>query len=331
MTVSQRVASLDNKVLFLQRSSRSSWKPTIEQDLNLALEELLQSYCDSFNGVVATALKYHFTAGGSRTRAQLCLASSMALRIPVDSALAMAAAVEMLHNASLIHDDLQDGDSCRRGKPTVWKFYGKNTALLCGDALINAAYGALAELDVPQVGKLIGVANQRVRETINGQSQDITVMENRWADTISLEQCTDIAVHKSGPLLALPLELTFLYAGQAHYAELSAEASMHYAIAYQFLDDIKDDIRDGKNHSVNALNATRCEIKAHINQYPDINFLADEQREIEINKLAKQKLLKRIQAHLNRAQMTISRLPEANGGILLCAINALINKLDEIH
>lgn len=330
MHLNPSIASLDN-------NKHSHGLPFNNHDeidskqLHQQLEELLLHHCAKHDGIIGTALSYHFKAGGNRTRANLALASAHALRIPADSALAIAAAVEMLHNASLIHDDLQDGDSRRRGCPSVWKLYGKNTALLCGDALINSCYQALSELDNPHLGKLMAVTSQRVQETINGQARDVTIMEQHLATSLTLEECTEVAVAKSGPLLALPLELTFLYAGQSHHAELSAEACMHYAIAYQFLDDINDYRRDESRHAANAMNIIANDIKHHIARYPDIDFLDEAHKNPAINQLAKQKLLRRINSHLHRSQMAISRLPETNAGVLLCAVNSLISKLDEIH
>ena len=330
MHINQNIASLD-KNKFPTELPLDQDEMADADHLHQQLEEVLLEHCQQHSGVIRTALIYHFKAGGSRTRAHLALASAHALRIPTDSALAIAAAVEMLHNASLIHDDLQDGDSRRRGCPSVWKLYGKNTALLCGDALINSCYRALAELDIPHLGKLMAVASQRVQETINGQARDVEIMEQHLTSSLSIEECTEIAVAKSGPLLALPLELTFLYAGQSHHAELSAEACMHYAIAYQFLDDINDCRRDEGRHAVNAMNIIASDIKHHIARYPDLDFLDEEHKTPAINQLAKQKLLRRINNHLQRSQMAISRLPETNAGVLLCAVNNLISKLDEIH
>ena len=91
---------------------------------------------------VVDAARYHFSAGGARVRAQLGLDAASALNLSAQASMACAVAPELLHNASLIHDDLQDGDAMRRDTPAVWSRYGKGTAISAGDLLISAAYMA---------------------------------------------------------------------------------------------------------------------------------------------------------------------------------------------
>ena len=78
------------------------------------------------DGAMTTAALYHLRSGGGRVRAELALISARALRLPRHITIAISAACELLHNASLVHDDLQDGDASRRGKIAVWKRFGPN-------------------------------------------------------------------------------------------------------------------------------------------------------------------------------------------------------------
>jgi len=94
-------------------------------------------------GVSATlrAARYHLEAGGQRVRARLALHACEALGVVGDQAVRLAACVELLHNASLVHDDLQDKEKLRRGLPTVCAAFGPDVALCTGDLLLSAAYG----------------------------------------------------------------------------------------------------------------------------------------------------------------------------------------------
>jgi farnesyl diphosphate synthase len=105
------------------------------------------------------AMRYATLNGGKRVRACLVYASGQAVGAPLDVLDAPAAAVELVHSYSLVHDDLpsMDNDELRRGKPTCHKAYGEATALLAGDALQSRAFEILARETNPALG-----ANQRI-------------------------------------------------------------------------------------------------------------------------------------------------------------------------
>ena len=113
--------------------------PLTLHDVDAAIDQLLLPNLS----LVADAARYHFSAGGSRIRAQLGLAAAAALNLSPQASLACALAPELLHNASLVHDDLQDEDTMRRTRPAVWSRFGKDIAISTGDLLISAAYVAL--------------------------------------------------------------------------------------------------------------------------------------------------------------------------------------------
>ncbi|MEO1174347.1 MAG: polyprenyl synthetase family protein, partial [Myxococcota bacterium] len=81
-------------------------------------------------------VREHLSTGGKRIRARLALAAADALGATADSSIPWAAACELLHNATLIHDDLQDGDELRRGQPTAWVRHGMPSAINAGDLLL---------------------------------------------------------------------------------------------------------------------------------------------------------------------------------------------------
>ncbi|NNM00635.1 MAG: polyprenyl synthetase family protein [Gammaproteobacteria bacterium] len=134
----------------------------IEQVLSTALDTAGARDCPPR---LAEATRYAVFPGGARVRPQLCMAVALACsRRPADISCAdgAAAALELLHCASLVHDDMPcfDNAATRRGKPSVHRAYGENLALLVGDALIVLAFQTLARLAaaVPQrIGSLVGV------------------------------------------------------------------------------------------------------------------------------------------------------------------------------
>ena len=163
----------------------------------------------------------------------------------------LAACVEMLHNASLIHDDIQDKDMRRRGKAAVWVKYGKDVAICVGDALISGALTALAHNGFERLPTLLQLVNQRTHETIRGQVQDVNIKTG-----LTQESYTQIATEKAAPLIALAMELPAIAAGDKKLAQRLCKATRLFATAYQFSDDVKDadnDKRSGEPNIVNIL------------------------------------------------------------------------------
>ncbi len=183
------------------------------------------------HGPVAEAAAYHLDAGGSRVRAQLACAAAAALGLDQASASACAAACELLHNASLVHDDLQERDVTRRGRPAVWARFDPAVAICVGDLMISAAYGSLAAH--PDPSRAIAIMHDAVAETARGQSRDMQ------AHVTTLEGYRALAAAKTGPLLALPVRLALCAAGLPGDAR-ATEIGARMAVAYQALDDLDD-------------------------------------------------------------------------------------------
>ena len=182
------------------------------------------------SGPVAEAAIYHLDNGGGRARARMALdaASGMASGRCCG---ACAGAVELLHNASLVHDDLQESDATRRGRPAVWRRFDAGLAICAGDLMISAAFACLAEH--PDPAKAITAAHQAVATTARGQACDLRARPATIADYRVL------AAEKTGPLLALPVRLA-LFGGGTSGDDDAVQAGHALAIAYQVLDDLND-------------------------------------------------------------------------------------------
>ena len=187
---------------------------------------------------VCQAVIHHLGTPGLRVRSQIALHAADCLGVDTQSAEAMATACELLHNASLIHDDLQDRDQLRRGTQAVWSMFGDDVALCAGDLLLSAAYAALASVtDIGAIPRLVAQTHAAVAQTIRGQTPPALPPQ---ADHDRLAAYQAMAAAKSGPLLALPFGLVFSYCNRHDLVATSARAVSAFSIAYQIADDLAD-------------------------------------------------------------------------------------------
>ena len=191
-------------------------------------------------GPLGEAAAYHLRALGKLFRGRVALAASAALGLPRDSGLQLAVACELLHNASLVHDDLQDRDGERRGQTTVWKRFGEAMAVNLGDHLLTRALEQAAILDGANGlgGVLVRAFTEAVNHTLVGQSRDVTAIR---AGRTSMDDYATLARGKTGPLLALPLEGALVLAGNDPLQRSAArEAMASLGLAYQIQDDLQE-------------------------------------------------------------------------------------------
>jgi geranylgeranyl diphosphate synthase type II len=193
-------------------------------------------------GPVADGARYHLSTGGDRVRAGLGVAAARALGLAPEVAAACACGPELLHNASLVHDDLQDREASRRGHPAVWRRFGPDAAVCVGDLMISAAFAATAAH--PDPAGAIGMLHEAVARTARGQARDLGDPPRDLASYRAL------VAEKTGPLLALPVRLA-LAAAQAPGDARAVAAGDALALAYQAVDDIRDRDTDASADRVN--------------------------------------------------------------------------------
>lgn len=190
------------------------------------------------------AMRYSLLAGGKRLRPVLCCAAAEACGGTVARALPAACAVELVHTYSLIHDDLpcMDDDDLRRGKPTSHKVFGEGIAVLAGDALLTAAFAALAGARPAGrctpgdlVAELARAAGSR--GLIAGQVADLEAENKRPAEAALYF----IHAAKTGMLLRASLKLGAMSAG-APRAKVDSLDRFGFALgmAFQIQDDVLD-------------------------------------------------------------------------------------------
>lgn len=211
--------------------------------------------------LLSQMIQYHGTSQGNATRALISLYASDALHLRQQDAVAAASIVETLHTASLIHDDIQDREPYRRGKPSLWHQFGEGPALCAGDFYLSKAYSHCADISQPiQTQRLIKLVHKCITQTISGQTSDITSTDIR---TTSQDYET-IAINKSGPLLGLALRIPLLLAG---YDDDETQVWMKqciepFALSYQIVDDLFDTQIDAEQGTLNLVNLLMKEMSS---------------------------------------------------------------------
>ncbi len=255
------------------------------QAVSTRLKQALSEHAPEAPPTLIEAMEYSLLAGGKRLRPALVLESFAACggsETEEASALTAAAAMELIHTFSLVHDDLpaMDDDDLRRGRPTNHKVFGEGMAILAGDAMMTLAFEILAADAQPQI------AARLVRELahasgpagmIGGQVLDMAG-ENQ---SLALEQLQQIHRMKTGALLTTSCRLGAIAAG-ADDAMLRSltDYGRHTGLAFQIVDDVLDvtatreqlgkatnkDASRGKNTypTLLGLDASRAEAQKHL-------------------------------------------------------------------
>jgi geranylgeranyl diphosphate synthase type I len=174
--------------------------------------------------------------GGKAIRPTLALLSAEAAWAPAEIGLPGAVAVELVHNFSLLHDDVMDGDVQRRHRPTVWSVWGPASAILTGDAMLVLATETLLTSDSPHAARAARLLATATGELIRGQVQDLA-FERR--DRVSLDECMDMAAGKTGALLSVSAAIGAVLAGAPPaIVDALAEFGAQLGLAFQLVDDV---------------------------------------------------------------------------------------------
>lgn len=183
---------------------------------------------------------YTLSQGGKRLRPRLVLMATEAFDGDMEKAVYPAAAFEMLHNFTLIHDDIMDDAPIRRGKPTVYKQWNGNIAILSGDALANMAL--IEMLDTPMepenVVKLTKLFAQTSVEICEGQQYDL---DFETCDHVSIEDYLYMIRFKTAVLLAACLKAGAMISNAPEEAQESIyQFGISIGLAFQLKDDLLD-------------------------------------------------------------------------------------------
>ena len=151
---------------------------------------------------LADAAAHHFEKPGKMLRAKMALRASQLMNVDRASALHWAVAIEILHNASLIHDDICDGDQLRRGRPAIWSKYGRDIALALGDWLVALSFELAAEAaQRSNTLVLVKLLAKYMKTTTMGEAREFNIR-----GTCNWQSYLEISADKTAPLFIAPLE-----------------------------------------------------------------------------------------------------------------------------
>jgi len=212
----------------------------------------IRKVIDSCPSVLCNMLRYHMgwqdehghscsRESGKFIRSTLCLLSCQTVGGDTSQVMPAAAAVELIHNFSLIHDDIEDASDERHHRPTVWKLWGQSQAINAGDSMFTLAYLALLKLKEKgitdeKVASSIKMLSLACLELCEGQYLDIEY-ENRL--DITTEDYLDMAVRKTAALFAVSTSLgAYLGSEDSKLVDFFQLFGKELGIAYQIYDDI---------------------------------------------------------------------------------------------
>jgi geranylgeranyl diphosphate synthase, type I len=174
--------------------------------------------------------------GGKSLRPALALLSARAAGAPAEVGVPGAVAVELVHNFSLLHDDLMDGDLSRRHRPTVWALWGVPSAILTGDAMMTLAQQVLLDVPAPAGPAAARLLSESTQLLIRGQVDDV-YFEGR--SDVRLSDCVAMAAGKTGSLMAASCAIGAVLAGAPdRLVRALTGFGEQLGLAFQLVDDL---------------------------------------------------------------------------------------------
>ncbi len=191
---------------------------------------------------LADACRYVLSAGGKRIRSVLVLLSCEAVGGKAAQALEAAVAVELMHNFTLVHDDIMDNAPTRRGRPTVHTRWNVNHAVLAGDELLGLSYRHLLRTKTPHLHRILKVFTEGFIAVCEGQALDI---EFERRTDVTVDEYFEMIEKKTGRLISTSTELGAVIGSGAerHIAALRRFGKL-LGRAFQLQDDLLDVVAD---------------------------------------------------------------------------------------
>jgi len=203
-------------------------------DTNVAVLKLIKAHLPQSNDIIGKAARHHFHDSGKMLRAKLAISAHRHLGGNKDAVLYWAAAIEVMHNASLVHDDISDGDQMRRNRPSVWFKFGRDVALALGDWLIGLSFELAAKAaDKSNCFQLVHILSEHMMATTRGQAKEFE--KNTYP---GLEIYKEIILGKTAPLFIAPLEGVAIMSGRPDIISSSRQYFQAIGSVYQVANDL---------------------------------------------------------------------------------------------
>jgi octaprenyl-diphosphate synthase len=214
---------------------------TVDQIRELAAPDMarvntvIQTKLASDVALINQLSQYIIGAGGKRFRPMVLMLAVRALGGTSPWAAQMAAVVELIHTATLLHDDVVDESTLRRGRDTANALFGNAASVLTGDFLYSRAFEMMVEVQEPRIMAILAQATNRIAE-----GEVLQLMNMSDAD-VSEDRYVDVIVRKTATLFAAATQLAAVLEGQPEEMEVALTAyGLHLGTAFQLIDDVLD-------------------------------------------------------------------------------------------
>jgi geranylgeranyl diphosphate synthase, type II len=210
------------------------------EDALILFEDQLKRYLESLGQpkTLYEPMAYTLSLGGKRSRPGLLLVALGHYEKELKEGIAAALAIEIFHNFTLVHDDIMDQASLRRGKETTHILYGTDAAILTGDVMLIKAYELLSTYPDPIAIQLIKCFNKMAKELCEGQRLD---MDFEKSDNVTISDYIEMITLKTSVLLGVTMQMAAIIAGKSINEQNAVyEFGKNIGIAFQIQDDILD-------------------------------------------------------------------------------------------
>lgn len=272
---------------------------------------------------------------GKRIRPLLCLIACEAFGEKVEKALPAAAAVEIFHNFTLVHDDIMDNADVRRGEPAVHTKFGVNQAIICGDAMASHSYKQLCQIkDHTNFADLVCLFTKTASEIMDGQQMD---MDFETRTDVQEEEYLTMIKYKTSVLLAASLQMGAQVAGaskedQQHIYDFGLNLGLAFQIKDDWLDTYGEAAKVGKRIGGDILNNKKTHLlvnalsSANESQLDAFNRLFKEENEdVKIDGVMK------LYEDLEINQKTYSKMEELYAKSLTSLEKLSISNKESLH
>ena len=200
-----------------------------------AAEKVIRAVCETDMPLLKETALATLDAGGKRLRPALVLIAGQTGEYDLEKLVPGAAAIELIHMASLVHDDILDGASTRRGAPTVNSKWGTTTAVATGDFLFASAFALLARSDCPEANKVVSEA------ALTLSLGELRQLETSGVCGQDIDEYFDKIYKKTASLFSVSCRIgSLLSGGMPKETELLSEYGKNLGMAFQIYDDVLD-------------------------------------------------------------------------------------------